>query len=67
MARTNIDIDDRLVAEVMSRYHLPSKRTAVDFALRNLVLEPMSREDVLAMRGSGIEFDNDEVEGDVET
>lgn len=66
MARTNIDIDDRLVAEVMSRYHLPTKRLAVDLALRSLVLEPMSRDEVLAMRGTGIEFENDEVEGDPE-
>ena len=62
MARTNIDIDDELVAQVMQRYHLESKRGAVDFALRNLVLEPLTRDELLAMRGSGIEFDNDEVE-----
>lgn len=66
MARTNIDIDERLLAEVMSRYHLATKRSAVDYALRSLILEPMSREQVLAMRGTGIEVDNDEVEGDVE-
>lgn len=66
MARTNIDIDDRLVAEVMSRYHLESKRSAVDFALRSLIVEPMTRDEVLAMRGAGIEFDNDELEGDPE-
>ena len=62
MARTNIDIDDSLLEEVMRRYRLESKRSAVDFALRNLIAQPLSREDVLSMRGSGIEFDNDEVE-----
>lgn len=62
MARTNIDIDDGLVAEVMRRYRLESKRGAVDFALNSLITQPMSREEILAMRGSGIEFDNDEVE-----
>jgi len=66
MARTNIDIDERLLAEVMSRYHLETKRSAVDYALRSLIVEPMSRDEVLAMRGTGIEFDNDEVEGDAE-
>ncbi|MGL4175843.1 MAG: type II toxin-antitoxin system VapB family antitoxin, partial [Dermatophilaceae bacterium] len=37
MARTNIDIDDGLVGEVMRRYDLATKREAVDFALRRLV------------------------------
>ena len=62
MTRTNIDLDDELVAAVMKRYRLDSKRSAVEFALRQLVVEPMSREQVLSMRGSGIEFSNDEVE-----
>lgn len=66
MARTNIDIDERLLAEVMSRYQLQTKRSAVDYALRSLIVEPMSRAEVLEMRGTGIEFDNDEVEGDAE-
>ena len=34
MTRTNVDIDDRLIADVMKRYHLPSKRRAIDYALR---------------------------------
>lgn len=67
MARTNIDIDDELIGDVMERYQLRTKRDAVDFALRSLVIEPMSRDEVLGMRGSGIEFDNDDIEGDPET
>ena len=63
VTRTNIDLDDELVAAVMKRYRLDSKRRAVDFALRQLVVEPLYREQVLGMRGSGIEFSNDEVEG----
>ena len=62
MARTNIDIDEELVSAVMSRYRLETKRSAVDFALRNLIAEPMTKEELLGMRGSGIEFDNDEIE-----
>lgn len=62
MTRTNIDLDDELVAAVMKRYRLDSKRSAVDFALRQLVAEPLSRSQVLAMRGSGIEVSNDEIE-----
>lgn len=53
MARTNIEIDDELVERVMRRYRLPSKRAAVDLALRRLVGDPMSRDEALAMEGSG--------------
>lgn len=64
MTRTNIDLDDDLVAAVMARYRLESKRSAVDFALRQLVREPLPVEEILAMRGSGFEASNDEIEGD---
>ena len=53
MSRTNIEIDDKLVERVMRRYRLPSKRAAVDLALRRLAGEPMSREEALDMEGSG--------------
>ena len=36
MARTNIDIDDALIARVMEKYDLRTKREAVDFALREV-------------------------------
>jgi Arc/MetJ family transcription regulator len=49
--RTNIEIDDDAVAEVMERYGLRTKREAVDLALRRLAGEPMTREEALAMRG----------------
>jgi Arc/MetJ family transcription regulator len=61
MSRTNIDIDDDLVKEAMHRYRLSSKRAAVDLALRRLVGEPMSREEALAMEGTGWEGDLDEM------
>jgi Arc/MetJ family transcription regulator len=53
MGRTNIDIDDELIERVMRRYRLPSKRAAVELALRRLAGEPMSREEALAMEGAG--------------
>ena len=59
--RTNIEIDDELIARVMRTYRLKTKREAVDFALRRLVPEPMSLEEALAMRGSGWEGDLDEM------
>jgi Arc/MetJ family transcription regulator len=57
MARTNIDLDESLVGEVMRRYRLHSKREAVHFALQRLVGDAMSLEEALAMEGSGWEGD----------
>lgn len=57
MARTNIDIDDELCQQVMDRYHLSTKREAVNMALRYLAGEPLSLEQVRALRGSGWDGD----------
>ena len=59
MARTNVDIDDQACAEVMRRYHLATKREAINFALRTLAAEPISVEDARALRGSGWDGDLD--------
>jgi Arc/MetJ family transcription regulator len=59
MSRTNIDIDDELIERVMRRYRLPSKRAAVELALRRLAGEPMSRDEALAMEGAGWSGDLD--------
>ena len=53
VTRTNIEIDDELIERVMSIYRLRSKREAVDYALRKLVGEPMSREEMLSAEGRG--------------
>jgi Arc/MetJ family transcription regulator len=51
-SRTNIEIDDDAVQAVMERYGLATKTAAVDFALRHLSGQPMTREEALAMRGA---------------
>jgi Arc/MetJ family transcription regulator len=61
VSRTNIDLDDELVATVMRRYGLRTKKEAVALALRRLAIEPMSREEMLAMEGSGWDGDLDEM------
>ena len=61
MTRTNIDIDDELIERVMRRYRLPSKRAAVELALRRLAGEPMSRDEALAMEGTGWSGDLDDL------
>lgn len=63
MSRTNIDIDEDACAVVMRRYHLASKRAAVNFALRSLAAEPMDLDDARRMRGTGWEGDLDDMRG----
>lgn len=68
MSRTNIDLDDELVAEVMRRFNVKTKREAVDLALRRLAGEPLTREFLLSLEGIGWGGDLDTVRDDpVET
>ena len=61
MSRTNVDIDDAACAEVMRRYHLATKREAINYALRTLAAEPLGVDDARRLRGSGWEGDLDEL------
>jgi Arc/MetJ family transcription regulator len=61
MGRTNIEIDDRLIAAAMHRYGLRTKREAVDLALRRLVGESPGTGELLGLEGSGWEGDLDEM------
>lgn len=56
--RTNIEIDEDNVRVIMERYGLRTKTEAVDMALSNLAgVIPMTKEEVLAMRGANILLD----------
>ncbi len=46
---------------MMRRYHLRTKREAVDLALRRLAEEPLAEADARSLRGSGWEGDLDEM------
>ncbi len=61
MSRTNIDIDDNACRTVMERYHLPSKREAVNYALRLAAGEALDLNTARSMRGSGWEGDLEEM------
>jgi Arc/MetJ family transcription regulator len=50
--RTNIEIEDTYVQEIMNRYGARTKTEAVELALRHLAGQPMTREEALAMRGA---------------
>lgn len=64
MARTNIDIDEEACKAVMRRYHLRTKREAVNFALRLVAAEPLDLKAARDLRGSGWQGDLDEMRGD---
>ena len=59
MARTNIDIDEELCQRVMERYHLSTKREAVNLALRYVAGEPLGLNEARSMRGTGWDGDLD--------
>jgi Arc/MetJ family transcription regulator len=59
MSRTNIDLDDELVAEVMSRFSLPTKRSAVEFALRRLLASQVDAAFIRSLEGIGWDGDLD--------
>jgi Arc/MetJ family transcription regulator len=56
MSRTNVVIDEKLVRRVMRLYRLPTKRAAIDFALRALVGD-RRRRDMLDLEGAGWDGD----------
>lgn len=64
MGRTNIVLDDELVAKVMELYDLPTKRAAVQFALESLVgKKHYTPRDMLDLRGMGWDGDLDAMRG----
>ncbi|MDO5627938.1 MAG: type II toxin-antitoxin system VapB family antitoxin [Mobilicoccus sp.] len=64
MTRTDIDLDDELVAAVMARYGISTKEDAVDFALRRVAGPVPSRAEMLEMEGSGWHGDLADLRGD---
>jgi Arc/MetJ family transcription regulator len=61
MSRTNIELDDELVAEAMRKYHLRTKREVVDLALRRLVGPRLTPSFLAGLRGIGWDGDLDEM------
>ena len=63
MVRTNIVLDEDLVTRVMDMFGLPSRRAAVDYALRR-VAGVGDRSLIKELRGSGWIGDLDEMRRD---
>lgn len=57
--RTNIDLDDELIDEVMRKTGLPTKKAAVDAALRELLRTHRLRTALKELEGMGWEGDLD--------
>ena len=51
--RTNIVIETAYTDEIMRRYGYRTMTEAVDHALRVLAARPMTKEELLGMRGAG--------------
>lgn len=64
MTRTNIDIDDDLIAEAMRINGLSTKKEAVDLALRRLVGVPLTKEFLLGLEGIGWDSDLEAMRND---
>ena len=56
LSRTTVEVDEELIRKVMRLYRLPSKRAAIDFALRALVGDRRHR-DILDLAGAGWDGD----------
>jgi len=65
--RTNIDIDDDLLAAAMAATGLPTKRATVEEALRRLVRRHQQRQAIVDMAGLGWEGDLDAMRTDIST
>jgi Arc/MetJ family transcription regulator len=53
MSRTNVDVDDAALAEVMERFDLHTKREAINFALNELRRRPLTAAELDALEGMG--------------
>lgn len=56
-----LDVREDLLETVRERYHLPSQRAAVEYALRRAAVRPMTKDEALAMEGVGWAGDLDEL------
>lgn len=53
MTRTNMDIDDEILAQAMEKFDIGTTKEAVDLALHRLVGMPLTKDALLTLRGAG--------------
>jgi Arc/MetJ family transcription regulator len=59
--RTNIEIDDAILAELMAELGIKTKREAVDFALRDTLRAKRQLRAIDRLRGTGWDGDLDDM------
>lgn len=59
MGRTNIELDDELIAAAMARFGLTTKRSVVELALRRLLASPVDGDFIRSLEGTGWDGDLD--------
>lgn len=64
--RTNIELDDDLLAEAMQATGLPTKRATVEEALRKLVQQHRQRQALKELDGLGWDGDLDAMRRDID-
>ncbi|CAN7224858.1 type II toxin-antitoxin system VapB family antitoxin [Bosea sp. LjRoot237] len=64
--RTNIELDDDLLAEAMKATGLPTKRATVEEALRKLVQQHRQRQALKELDGLGWDGDLDAMRRDID-
>ncbi|RXT46184.1 hypothetical protein B6S44_25475 [Bosea sp. Tri-44] len=64
--RTNIELDDDLLAEAMEATGLPTKRATVEEALRKLVQQYRQRQALKELDGLGWDGDLDTMRRDID-
>ena len=52
MSRTNIDLEDSALEAVMRRFGFTTKTEAVNYSLRALAGQPLTRDEILALQGT---------------
>ena len=62
--RTNIELDDKLLAEAMAVSGLPTKKATVEEALRHMVRRHRQKEAIAELAGAGWIGDLDEMRRD---
>ena len=62
--RTNIELDDELLAEAMAASGLPTKKATVEEALRRLVQRHRQKKAIAGLAGAGWVGDLDETRRD---
>ncbi len=64
--RTNIELDDELIAQAMEATGLPTKKATVEEALRTVVRQYQQRRAIKELAGLGWEGDLDAMRTDID-